>query len=156
MPNWLHLVTNFLYHLGLAIWLGGAIVLGALVAPLLFRSLPRLDAGRIFGLILRRFARVRLVAIVIVIAAAAVKHFVWEQNATVWIAIRWAAIAFLAFTVLYEIASLERALEARRVHLTPEMTEEHPERRGFQRLHRRAEGLMKASLLAAVAAMLLS
>lgn len=156
MPNWLHLVTNFLYHLGLAIWLGGAIVLGALVAPLLFRSLPRLDAGRIFGLVLRRFARVRLAAIVIVIAAAAVKHFVWEQNATPWIAIRWAAIAFLAFTVLYEVGCLERALEARRVHLTPEMGEDHPERRGFQRLHRRAEGLMKASLLAAVVAMLLS
>lgn len=156
MPNWLHLLLNFLYHAGLALWLGGAVVLGALVAPLLFRSLPRLEAGRIFGAILRRFARLRVAAIVVVIAAAAAKHLLWEQKATPWIAIRWAAIAFLAFAVLYEIGFLERALEARRVHLTPEMPDEHPDRRGFQRLHRRAEGLMKVSLLAAVAAMLLS
>ncbi|HEY0141808.1 MAG TPA: DUF4149 domain-containing protein [Thermoanaerobaculia bacterium] len=156
MPNWLHLLTNFLYHLGLALWIGGALALGALVAPLLFRTLPRLDAGRLFGTILRRFARLRLAAIVLVIIAAAVKHFVWETNASVWIAVRWAAIAFLAFAVLYEVGFLERALEARRVHLTPEMPEDHPDRRGFQQLHRRAEGLMKVSVLAAAVAMLLS
>lgn len=156
MPNWLHLLLNFLYHLGLSFWLGGAIVLGALVAPLLFRSLPRLEAGRVFGSILRRFARLRVAAIVVIIAAAAAKHLLWEQNATPWIALRWAAIAFLAFAVLYEIGVLERALEARRVHLTPEMPEDHPERRGFQRLHCQAEGLMKVSLVAAAVAMLLS
>ncbi len=35
MPNWLHLFTNLVYHLGLALWIGGTIVLGALVAPAL-------------------------------------------------------------------------------------------------------------------------
>jgi hypothetical protein len=56
----------------------------------------------------------------------------------------------------YEMACLERALEARRVHLTPEMADDHPQRRAFNGLHKRAEGLMKAALLAALAAMLLS
>jgi hypothetical protein len=36
------------------------------------------------------------------------------------------------------------------------MGEDHPERRAFNGLHRRAEGLMKAGLAAAVAAMLIS
>ncbi len=156
MPNWLHLFTNLVYHLGLAIWIGGTLVLGALVAPALFRALPRPQAGGIFGPTLRRFARLRLVALIATIAAAAVKHVLWERTATLWIGIRWAALGILAASVLYELAYLEPQLEARRVHLTPDQGEDDPERRAFNLLHRRAEGLMKASLVAAVAAMLIS
>jgi len=156
MPNWLHLLTNLVYHVGLAIWIGGTIVLGALVAPALFRALPRPQAGGIFGPTLRRFARLRLGALIATILAAGVKHALWENTATVWIAIRWVALGFLAAAVLYELAYLEPRLEARRVHLTPDMGEDHPERRAFHVLHRRAESLMKASLVAALAAMLIS
>ncbi|HEX2832059.1 MAG TPA: DUF4149 domain-containing protein [Thermoanaerobaculia bacterium] len=156
MPNWLHLFTNFCYHLGLAIWVGGTIVLGALVAPALFRALPRHQAGGIFGPTLRRFARVRVAALVLTLLAAAVKYALWESGAAVWLSIRWAALIVMAATVLYEIGYLERAMEARRVHLTPEMGEEHPERRAFNALHKRAEGLMKVGFTAALAAFLLS
>ena len=145
MPNWLYLVTNLIYHLGLALWVGGAVALGALGAPVLFKALPRQDAGTIFGTILRRFARVRVGAIVASIVAAGVKFVVWEKHATPWIAIRWAALVFLAAVVLYEIAYLERAMEARR-----------SDREAFAILHKRSEGLMKASLAAALVAMLLS
>lgn len=156
MPNWSHLFVNLFYHLGLAIWIGGTIVLGALVAPALFRTLPRLQAGGIFGPTLRRFARVRVFALAVTIIAAGVKHAVWERVPTLWISLRWAALLVLAATLVYEIAYLERALEARRVHLTPEMADDHPQRRAFNGLHKRAEGLMKAALVAALAAMLLS
>lgn len=156
MPNWLHLFTNFCYHLGLAIWIGGTIVLGALVAPALFRALPRHQAGGVFGPTLRRFARVRVAALIITLLAAAVKHAVWESGAALWVSIRWAALIVMAATVLYEIGYLERVMEARRVHLTPEMAEEHPERRAFNALHKRAEALMKVGFTAALAALLLS
>lgn len=156
MPNWLHLFVNLAYHLALGVWIGGTVVLGALVAPALFRALPRHQAGGIFGPTLRRFARVRVVAIAVAITAAAVKFAVWERSASVWIAVRWTALAVMAAAVLYEVAYLERALEARRVHLTPETPESDPSRIAFQALHRRAEGLMKGTLLAAVVAMLLS
>ena len=156
MPNWLHLLTNLVYHLGLAIWIGGSIVLGALVAPALFGALPRPQAGGIFGPALRKFARLRLGALIATIVAAGVKHVLWEGTATVWISLRWAALGALAAAVLYELAYLEPRLEARRVHLTPDMGEDHPERQAFNVLHKRAESLMKASLVAAVAAMLLS
>lgn len=146
MPNWLYIATNAVYHLGLAVWIGGAVVLGALTAPALFRSLPRAEAGAIFGPILRRFARLRLAALVGVVAAAAVKHLLWETHArNAWIALRWAAVAFMAFAVLYEIVWLERAIEASRA-----------EPREFAILHGRAEGLMKASVAAAVVALVLS
>lgn len=156
MPNWLHLFTNLIYHLGLAIWIGGTIALGALAAPQLFRSLPRLQAGAVFGPMLRRFARVRLGALVATIAAAAVKHALWEQTSTIWMAARWAALLFMAASVLYEISSLEKSLDAQRVHLTPEMGEDDPHRRRFNSLHKRAEVLLKGSVLAALVAMLLS
>ena len=156
MPNWLHLVTDLIYHLGLALWIGGTVALGALTAPALFRALPRPEAGAIFGPILRRFARVRVAAILPTIVAAAVRLFVWERQVNVWITIRWAALAFLAFTVVYEIVVLEKALEARRVHLTPEMAPDDPRRAEFQRLHKRAERLLSASLAAAVVAVFLS
>jgi hypothetical protein len=156
MPNWLHLFTNLFYHLGLAIWIGGTLVLGALVAPALFRSLARNEAGAIFGPTLRRFARLRMAALLVTLVAAAVKFALWERGAMLWIGIRWAALLFMAASLLYEIGYLERALEARRVHLTPDMPENDPARRAFNALHHRAERLMKASLLAAVLALLLS
>lgn len=156
MPNWLHLFVNLAYHLALALWIGGTIVLGALVAPALFRALPRLEAGAIFGPTLRKFARLRVAAIAVAILAAGIKFVVWEKGATVWISLRWAALLVMAAAVVYEIAYLERALEARRVHLTPETPDSDPNRRAFNVLHKRAEGLMKATLVAALAAMLLS
>lgn len=156
MPNWPHLFTNLFYHLGLAVWIGGTLVLGALVAPALFRELPRQQAGGIFGQVLRRFARLRVVALLVTLVAAAVKYAIWETGAMLWIGVRWAALLFMAAALVYEIGSLERSLEARRVHLTPDMPEDDPQRRAFNALHRRAEGLMKASLVAAVAAMLVS
>lgn len=143
MPNWLHLVTSLLYHLGLAIWIGGAIALGALAAPALFRELPRPQAGGIFGVILRRFARLRLAALVMVILAAAIKYLVWESHTrSIWIGIRWAAISVMAAAVLYEIFYLEGAIEKR------------DER--FPQLHKRAERLMSLSVLAALVAMFLN
>jgi len=155
VPNWFYIATNTVYHLGLAVWIGGAIALGALTAPALFHTLPRPQAGAIFGPILRRFARLRLAALVGVVVAAAVKNLVWETHArNAWIALRWAALAFMAFAVLYEIVWLERAIEARRIELRPELPEDHPTRRAFAVLHGRAEGLMKASVGAAVVAMI--
>ena len=155
MPNLTFLVVHFFYHLGLAVWVGGALVLGALVAPRLFRALPRHEAGAIFGPTLRVFARIRLAMLVVTIAAAAAMQLFW-QKPTALVAVRWAALAFVTASVLYEIGWLEKALEARRVHLGPEVGEDDPKRREFNRLHKRAEMLLKIATLAACAAMFLS
>ena len=146
MPNWTYLAINFLYHIGLAIWIGGAFVLGALVAPALFKALPRPDAGAIFGPALRRFSRVRVGAVALIVTGAAVKYLVWERHAaTAWIAIRWTAIAALALDVAYEIAWLEPALQRSR-----------GDSAAFGRLHKRSEMLMKSALVAALIALFFS
>ncbi|HUO84491.1 MAG TPA: DUF4149 domain-containing protein [Thermoanaerobaculia bacterium] len=161
MPNWGYLFVSFLYHLGLAVWIGGIVVLGALVAPRLFSTLERPQAGEIFGSVLRRFARLRLVAIMTVIAAAGVKSLVWELSpasggGTIWILIRWGLIAWLTLTVVYEIVMLEPAMRASHAGSRAGGTGEAAARERFSRLHVRSERLMKVSLLAALAALFLN
>ena len=146
MPNWSYLTINFLYQIGLAIWIGGSVVLGALVAPALFKALPRAEAGAIFGPTLRRFSRLRVLAVALIVIGATAKYFGWERNATTpWIAVRWVAVALLAMTVLYEIAWLEPAMQRNRADPTV-----------FGRLHRLSELLMKSALVVSVVALLLS
>lgn len=154
MPNWAYLIVTLFYTLGLSIWIGGTLVLGALLAPRLFRVLPRPEAGQIFGSILRTFARVRLVALAAVIGAAAVKFMVWENGAAqsvvrTWMLIRWVAIGVMAFAILYEIFFLEGAIAASRA-------EEGGPGERFKRLHRRAEMMMKVSLVTALIALFLN
>jgi hypothetical protein len=157
MPNWSYILINALYHLGLALWIGGAVALGALAAPILFRSLPRHQAGAIFGPTLRRFARLRVLALLLIVAGAGGKYLFYESHAAiVWIALRWVAIAFLAIELVYELGYQERAMERLRQQLGPEVAEDDPRRAAFGRLHKRAEGLLRASVFAALLALVLS
>jgi len=156
MPNVFHLFVNAVYHIALAIWLGGGIALGALVAPELFGQLPRAQAGAIFAPALRRFARLRLIAIVVALVAAGIKHFVWETHtASGWIVVRWLALTVMAVAVLYEIAALQPAMEKLRP-LIAGSREDDPARALFGRLHKRSEALLKASMLATLVAILFS
>jgi len=139
------MTVSFVYHVALALWIGGAIALGALTAPELFRRLPRPDAGAIFGTILRRFSRIRLGAVIVALIAAGVKHVQWERHtSSPWIAARWVLLALLSAVVLYEIGYLEPVMS--RLRGSAE----------FMRLHRRSEGLMKVSLIAALGAVFLA
>ncbi len=157
MPNWTYILINALYHLGLALWIGGALALGALAAPVLFRALPRHQAGALFGTTLRRFARLRVLALVMIVTGGGAKFLLYETHAaTVWITLRWAAIAFLALELVYEIGYQERVMERLRQQMGPEAAADDPRRLAFGRLHRRAEWLLRASILAALLALVLS
>lgn len=152
MPNWAYLLVTFFYNVSLAVWIGGAIALGALAAPTLFAQLEsRSKAGQVFGSILRRFARVRLAALLVTIGAATVKYLSWESGGAsmygVWVGLRWAAIVGMAAAVLYEILFLEKALARHR---------DDAGGAAFQSLHRRAEVVMSGSVVAAVVALLIN
>ena len=157
MPNWLYLVFSFVYAAGLALWIGGTVVLGAMVAPSLFRELERAEAGRIFGGILRRFARIRLVALGFVIAAAAGRAALWEFNGanagSPWIAIRWFFLLIMAVSIIFELFVVESAIENVRAAAAAAGT---PPGEQFQRLHRRAEQNLKLATLAACGALFLN
>ena len=151
MPNWAYLLVTLVYNLSLALWIGGAIALGALAAPTLFSRLERSAAGEVFGTILRKFARLRLVALLFAIGAAIIKYVSWESGASsqygTWLALRWGAMAVMAAAVLYEIFYLESALARHRSASSGPV---------FQRLHRRSELVLSGSLVAAGAALLIN
>ena len=155
MPNWLYLIFQFLYDIGLALWIGGTIVVGAAVAPELFKALPRPQAGAIFGPILGRFARIQAIALLMIVIGALARFLIWERHAaTLWLIGRWAAIVMLAWAMLGQM-SIQRKMRVFGSNLGPE-TEENPIRIIFQHLHIRAEGLMRASLIAAFIALFFS
>ncbi|HEX7677092.1 MAG TPA: DUF4149 domain-containing protein [Thermoanaerobaculia bacterium] len=156
MPNWIYLFFNALYHLGLALWIGGAVVLSALVAPALFASLPRHQAIVIIVPILRRFARLRLGALLMILAGAGAKVLIWERFALApWLAVRWTAIVLLAWALLFDLLRTKR-LVAFGAGIEPEAAPDDPRRLFLELLYVRAEGLMKASVVAAFFALIFS
>jgi hypothetical protein len=155
LPNWLYLIFQFLYDLGLALWIGGTIVLGAAAAPVLFKSLPRPQAGGIFGPILARFARIQAIALLMIVVGAGARFLIWERHAaTLWLIGRWSAIVLLAWALLGQM-SIQRKMRVFGSNLGNE-PDDSPVRAMFQLLHTRAEGLMRASLIAAFIALFFS
>ena len=156
MPNWIYLFFNALYHLGLGLWIGGAVVLAGVVAPALFAAFPRLQAIIVSVPILRRFARLRLAALVMIIAGAGAKVVVWERFAlTPWLAVRWAAIVLLAWALLFDLIRTKR-LVAFGTGIEPDSAPDDPRLILFDYLYTRADGLMKASVVAAFIALIFS
>jgi uncharacterized membrane protein len=156
VPNWIYLFFNALYHLGLALWIGGAVVLSAIVAPSLFSSFPRHQAIILMTPILRRFARLRLGALLMILIGAGAKALIWERFAlTPLLAVRWGAIVLLAWALLFDLLRTKR-LVAFGAGIEPEAAPEDPRRLIYDLFYVRAEGLMKASVVAAFFALIFS
>jgi uncharacterized membrane protein len=157
VPNLIFLSVGFLYKLGLALWLGGGIVLGAIGAPALFRSLEKPAAGALFGSMLRSYSKMRLAVLPVVIAAAGFKYFRWESHATstiygAWIAVRWAGLGLMAATLLYEAFWLHPTIARGAGGLEGGSDSD---RSRFQRLHGRSVTILKLGLLGAALALLI-
>lgn len=140
------------YNLGLAFWIGGGLALGAISAPTLFSTLEsRQTAGELFGRMLRKYSRARVAVIAIVLAAAAGKTLTWETSVSSWWLIaRWTALTIMAGLLLLELLYIEKAMA--RLRAAGEASSGNPH---FSRLHKLSETAMKASLMAAVVALLL-
>ena len=156
MPNWFYLFFNVLYHLGLAFWIGGALVLAAVVEPALFGALPRHEAIGIFAPILRRFARLRVVALLLILIGAGAKFLIWERfDLAPWLAVRWAAIVLLAWALLFDVLRTGRLMQLL-AGVGPDVAPDDPRRQFNDVMHIHANGLMKASVIAAFLALLFS
>lgn len=156
MPNWIYLFFNALYHLGLGLWIGGAVVLSAIVAPSLFTSLPRHQAIVLMAPILRRFARLRLGALLMILIGAGAKVLIWERFAlSPWLALRWVAIVLLAWALLFDLLRTKK-LVAFGAGIEPEAPPDDPRRLILDVFYVYAEGLMKASVVAAFFALIFS
>lgn len=149
MPNWLYLVFQFLYDLGLALWIGGTIVLGAAVSPVLFQAMPKMKAAEIYSPILGRFARIQAIALLMIVVGAGARFLIWERHAaSLWLIGRWSAIVMLAWAMLGQM-SIQKSMRVFGSNLRAE-TDDDPVRVMFQYQQTRAIGLMGASVIAAL------
>jgi hypothetical protein len=156
VPNWIYLFFNTLYHLGLALWIGGVVVIWACVGPSILGALPRFQAFVVQATILRRSARLRLLALLMILAGGGAKFLIWERfDMQPWLAVRWGAIVALAWALIFDLKGTRRLLAfGKGIEL--DVAADDPRREIFELLYVRAEGLMRASALAALIAILFS
>lgn len=158
MPNLGFMAFSFLHLLGLSVWIGGIVALGAIAAPVLFRRLPRPDAGALFGPMLRVFEKVSIGAAIATVAGAAGRAWLGGQNANPWFFARVAVLAGMCFFLIAAVVFVHPAVRAVQ-EANPRISERpdgDPARAKFQRLHKLSERLMSAQLVLGLGALFLA
>jgi uncharacterized membrane protein len=98
---------QFLYHLALAILVGGAAVLGLAAAPAIFASVrSRGEAGAIFGAILGRYDGLAILCVILIVVTSALKAAAFEVVGLpeTRLIFRWVALLVLCGATLYASA----------------------------------------------------
>ncbi len=164
--------TQVLFSLGLSIYFGGLLILGALVAPEMFHTIstvgvhaavinPRLNeskelAGLIFGNILQIFAIFQLVCLLLMLFAALMQMACHLNAVNIWVWLRLGGLVLLAMMLGSQMLQLDPAV--RREHkLWLQNVDANPARAAlykarFQRDHTAAEhnGMIQMGLLLAL------
>jgi uncharacterized membrane protein len=154
-------VLQFVYHLALAILVGGAFVLGAATAPAIFASVrSRGEAGSIFGAVLARYDGLAIVSVILVVLTSVLKAGAFEVTGApeTRLVLRWLALVVLCGATLYSSAWTNPVARAVRTQ-TPgfdDLRDDSPMRREFQSLHQSARRAMTVAVLAGIVAMFLS
>ncbi|HSE49882.1 MAG TPA: DUF4149 domain-containing protein [Terriglobales bacterium] len=138
MPN----LLRFLMILSLAVWLGGIVFFGAVMAPALFSILPKRElAGAVVTRTLGGLHWIGIVAAVVFLACSllATRTIAWRDGLVV---------AMLALTLVsqFGVARRMQALRANMVEIDA-VAPSDPRRVEFNRLHRISTGLEQAVLL---------
>jgi hypothetical protein len=152
---------QFVYHLALAILVGGAVVLGLAAAPAIFATVSsRGEAGTIFGAVLGRYDGLAILSVILIVLTSILKAIAFEVIGVpeTRLVVRWLALLVLCGATLYSSAwasPVARALRAQ----TPgwdDLRDDAPVRREFQSLHRSARRAMTVAILAGLVAIFLS
>lgn len=153
------LALRYVYLIALVIWLGGMVVLGAIIAPTTFQVLQasapemgRALAGELFAVILGRFQYVAYAAGAILFITLAVMAVLGPRPGG--FAIRMAIIAvmiavalYAGFSVLAEIDGIQQAVGT----LPSKLDVADPRRLRFDHLHQLSTWLMTFNIVAALA-----
>jgi hypothetical protein len=91
-----------------------------------------------------------------ILVGAGAKFLIWERfDLQPWLAVRWGAIVLLAWALIFDLKGTRRLIAfGKGIEL--DVAADDPRRAVFELLYVRAEGLMRASVLAAFIALLFS
>lgn len=153
------LALRYTYALALAVWLGGMVALGAIVAPATFQTLEsreaagRVLAGAVFGAVLGRFQWVAYACAGVALVALAAMRVLGPKPKG--FAARFGILALMLALSLYAGASVYREVDAvqREIGITvsPSTLPENDARRiRFDALHQLSTRLMMVNLAGAV------
>ena len=153
MPNWTFLALHFFHTMALALWVGGIVAIGVIVAPVAFAQAPeRKLAGAIVGRSLQRFDRI----VVLCIVALAITSFLmvlWYGRWSRWYAIEYACIVLMSASALFSMAVLTPRMRRRRENLDAGADDD---RDTFHHLHQLATLSMQFNLACGTVAILFS
>ena len=127
------MLTLFIYLLSLGCWLGGMVFFSIFSAPVIFRVLTRVDAGKVVSGIFPRYYLLGYIAGAIALLLAF--YFCLLGTSRVWWVLTATALALALGLTVYAGAVLRPQLDA--VHIAAE--EEHPDtarKIEFDHLHR--------------------
>jgi len=135
-------LLRFGYHIGLAVLIGGGIVLGAAAAPGVFGAMrSRGEAANVFAAVLARWDGLAMLSLLLVAVTTFLKAGAFEEDPRdVRIVARWVALALMGAATLYSIAWAGPVARAIRKQ-TPgfdDLPEGDVRRREFRALHDRA------------------
>ena len=152
---------QFLYHLSLAILVGGGLVLGSAVAPAIFKTVgSRGEAGSIFGAALARWDGLAILCVALIVITSVLKAGAYEVNDAPEARLigRWVALAVMGVAAIYSSGWANPVARSLRVQAPAwdEMPESTPLRREFAALHRRSSHAMRIAIFAGLVAMFLS
>jgi hypothetical protein len=160
-------MLRYAYVVALAIWAGGMIVLGAVVAPAVFQTLPALEpadgralAGAAFGTVLHRFHFVAYGAGAVVLLTLLAMALLGPRprNFAVRLAIATTMLLSAAYSgvaVLGEIDGIQQQLaqagSAVQLALPSQLPQNDPRRVRFDQLHQLSTRLMLGNIVGALA-----
>ena len=153
-------LLQFLYHLALAILVGGSLVLGTAVAPVLFASTrSRAEAGALFGSMLARFDGLAVFSVIVLTATSVLKALGFEVTGApdARLVLRWVALAILAAAILYSSAwanPVARQIRGATAGFD-EQPQNSPARIEFTKLHQRSRRAMSIAVVFGLLALFL-
>jgi uncharacterized membrane protein len=153
-------LLQFLYHLALAILVGGSLVLGTAVAPALFASArSRAEAGTMFGSVLARFDGLAVFSVVVLVITSVLKAVSFEVTGgpELRLVLRWIALAVLGLATLYSSAwanPVARQIRGATAGFD-EQPSNSPARAEFTRLHERSRRAMSVAVIFGLVALFL-
>lgn len=143
----LHHIGTGLWVLGLALMIGGMLALGAFTAPLVFKTLPRDEAGLLMGQIFARYDQVLLGALVMCLMGEGLR---WASGSG-QLGLKEGLFAILSGCVLYSTLALTPQIQAYQAQKqTPSAVGTSISAESFSKTHSLAETLYKAQLLMAI------